>query len=176
MRSSEISLALFGGRWHVRTLALLHEHNGARFVVMKHRLNVSSDSLTRCLADLQQLGLVQRNPGYGHPLRPEYILTPTGRALAPGCRDFDACVMDLDVAGAVYRKWSVPSMLVMASGVQRFSDLKAELTVTPRALTQTLTRLGQAGLVTPSSTYTLTSSGDRVARLAADIPSPLSAG
>ncbi len=28
------------------------------------------------------LGLVIRNPGYGHPLRPEYILTPEGHAAA----------------------------------------------------------------------------------------------
>ena len=36
----------------------------------------------RSLAHLIDIGLVIRNPGYGHPLRPEYLLTDNGRGVA----------------------------------------------------------------------------------------------
>ena len=59
-------------------LAELERQRGARFVALANRLGVSRDSLTRTLGALIDAGFVARNPGHGHPLRPEYILTKRG--------------------------------------------------------------------------------------------------
>ena len=169
MPSSDIELDVFHRRWHVRLLALLYEHNGARFVVMKHALAISADSLTRCLGELMAAGWVQKNPGYGHPLRPEYVLTDEGRRLARACSRFQAVVDGLDISGVVYRKWSVPSLIAIDDGITRFNDLRARLNVTPRALSQSLTRLQTAALISQHNEYTTTRRGTRVARAASEL-------
>src|SRR3990167_5943514 len=69
-------------RWLVPLLADLAAHRGARFVELIHRLGLSRDSLTRTLDAAATIGWVQRNPGHGHPLRPEYRLTEAGAAPA----------------------------------------------------------------------------------------------
>src|SRR3546814_10066312 len=85
MRSSApdpLLVQLSGHRWLVPLLADLASRKGARFVELIHRLGLSRDSLTRTLQAAAALGWVRRNPGHGHPLRPEYILTEAGSAAA----------------------------------------------------------------------------------------------
>ena len=149
----------------MRILSLLHESNGARFVVMKNGLGVNADSLARSLQFLMKEGCVQRNPGYGHPLRPEYILTPHGRILAPQCSKLVKAVERLDVAETVYRKWSVPLLVTIKSGTVRFNGLRETLAINPRALTQGLQRLSASELVLQRLEYNLTPSGNRIAIL-----------
>ena len=67
---------LFHHRWAVPVLAELHRTSGSRFVTLHRRLGIGRESLRRTLASLAEQDLVARNPGYGHPLRPEYVLTP----------------------------------------------------------------------------------------------------
>ena len=160
---------LFQKRWNVRILALLYEHKGARFVVLKHGLNVNADSLTRSLQHLMKDGWVQRNPGYGHPLRPEYILTPQGHAVAPQCSRLVSAVDRLDVAKAVYCKWSVPLLVTIKAGTVRFNGLRETLAINPRALTQGLQRLSASELILQRLEYDLTPSGDRIATLVRDL-------
>ncbi len=149
----------------MRILALLHECNGARFAVMKRGLNTNADSLSRSLQFLMNAGWVQRNPGYGHPLRPEYVLTPQGRTVAPQCSRLVQMVDRLDVAEAVYRKWSVPLLVTIKAGTVRFSGLREALAINPRALTQSLQRLSTSELIVQRLEYGLTPSGKRIATL-----------
>jgi len=164
--SSASSVGIFSHRWQVRTLALLHDLNGARFVVLKHRLGISGESLRLCLADLMACGWVQRNEGYGHPLRPEYLLTAQSRSLAQQCSRFQRAVGRLAVAETVYRKWSVPSLLAIDAGISRFNALRDELAVTPRALTQALDRLHGADLIRHDDGYAVSQRGTIIAGLA----------
>ena len=53
---------------------------GSRFAVMLARLGLSRSALAASLAQLQEAGWLRRNPGHGHPLRPEYVLTAGRRA------------------------------------------------------------------------------------------------
>ncbi len=156
---------LFNKRWNVRILALLHQNNGARFVVLKNGLSVNADSLTRNLNFLIQGGWVQRNPGYGHPLRPEYILTPLGKTVAPDCAKLVQAVVQLNAADTVYRKWSVPLLVAVQDGVARFNGFREVLDVTPRALTLALHQLNTSKLIQQQTVYSLTSSGSRIATL-----------
>ncbi|MGH2451320.1 MAG: winged helix-turn-helix transcriptional regulator, partial [Candidatus Limnocylindria bacterium] len=71
--------ALFHHRWAAPVLAELDRSRGSRFVTLSNRLALSRESLRRTLTALIDAGLVMKNPGYGHPLRPEYILTERGR-------------------------------------------------------------------------------------------------
>lgn len=132
---------------------------------MKQGLRVNSDSLTRNLQALMAAGWVARNPGYGHPLRPEYILTSTGKVLAPHCSKLVSAVSRLGVADTVYRKWSVPLLVRIKAGAGRFSTLREDLGVNPRALTQSLHRLRDSDLVLQRTDYRLTASGKRIAKL-----------
>src|SRR5262245_60397146 len=114
---------LFHHRWAVPVLAALQLTPG-RFSNLMHVLGVGRESLSRALEGLVELGLIVRNPGYGHPLRPEYLVLPAGAALAPACEE----LLDrLDRLGAVepgLKKWSMPVVHALGSEPHRFSELR----------------------------------------------------
>ena len=137
--------ALFHRRWNVPVLAAFHsEGTGLRFVVLVNRLGISRDSLKASLNALLDMSLVMRNPGYGHPMRPEYILTPGTEQLAAACHGYGAATADDEI---YTRKWTGPILLALAEGRSRFNEIRQNLGVTPRALTQALRQLEQHGLV-----------------------------
>ncbi|UCG32862.1 MAG: helix-turn-helix transcriptional regulator [Phycisphaerales bacterium] len=135
-------------RWSLPVLAELHAGRGAKFVTLARRLGVSRDSLSRTLAALMEHGLLKRNPGYGHPMRPEYVLTPAGARLAPWCLRLVRALRALRLEPSVLRKWSLPVLAVLQAGQARFCDLKTVLPgITPRALTLALKDMENAGLI-----------------------------
>src|SRR5262249_30914754 len=105
---------------------------------------VTGESLRRTLGYLQGEDLLDRNPGYGHPLRPEYVLTPTGRRVAPAAREILEALSGREGVGL--KKWSLPVLAALAEP-RRFSEWRAELPVTPRGLALALKALEDAGLV-----------------------------
>jgi DNA-binding HxlR family transcriptional regulator len=159
-------IAFFHHRWAPPALALLDDRSGARFVELQRTLDVGRDSLRRALDSLIDLGYVRRNEGYGHPLRPEYVITPRGRSAAP----LAARVSRAAARETLLRKWSVP-VLAELGGPRRFSELRASLPgVTPRALALALRDLEDARLVRrevlptrpPSTVYRATRRGAAV--------------
>ncbi len=171
------AVALFHRRWTVPILAELHRDNGAKFVTLAHRLGVSRSVLTDTLDGAIEDGWVIRNPGYGHPLRPEYILTKQGRALGPGSLGLWTRMQQHELESVGLRKWSVPILLTLRDGPARFGQIRAQLHgATDRALSQGLQTLGGSSLIvrnpsdktTTSWTYAPTST-------AKDLIRPLSA-
>ena len=141
-------VALFHLRWAAPILAELQRTRGSRFVTLSRRLGLSRESLRRTLAALLDRGLVARNPGYGHPLRPEYILTDEGARLAPACLDLLEALREARIESVALKKWSLPIVYALAQGAERFSELRAALPgITPRALALALKELDAAGLV-----------------------------
>ncbi|GAO80455.1 hypothetical protein SC1_03780 [Sphingopyxis sp. C-1] len=149
-------------------LADLAAHKGARFVELIHRLGLSRDSLTRTLEAAQATGWVQRNPGHGHPLRPEYILTEAGAAAATRAATIADAQQAIGLPPGAATRWGLPLVAGIGAGHDRFNALARLLVpATPRALSQGLTALGKHGLVTreivdmrpPASRYDLTGSG-----------------
>jgi len=133
-------------RWTLPVLAEIERTRGSRFATLSGRLGVSGESLRRTLGWLVDAGLVARNPGYGHPLRPEYVLTRRGRALGPRAQRLLQALQGYDEVGL--KKWSLP-VLAALDEPRRFSELRAALPeATPRALTLALKDLQAAGLVT----------------------------
>ena len=166
--STESLIELFHHRWAAPALTLLAERGGARFVELQRRLGVGRESLRRALDGLIELGYVRRNEGYGHPLRPEYVITAAGRLAAPLA---GAATAGADV---LLRKWSVPVLVALAED-RRFSELRTLLPgVTPRALALALRDLEDAALVRrevlptrpPSTVYRATARGRRIVRAA----------
>jgi DNA-binding HxlR family transcriptional regulator len=164
--STDDLIVLFHYRWAPPALALLGERGGARFVELQRRLGVGRESLRRALDTLIDARLVRRNPGYGHPLRPEYVLAPAGREPAAMARR----LLETGPEDVLLRKWSVP-VLAELGDERRFSELLATLTgITPRALALTLRQLEQAKLLRrevlptrpPSTVYRPTARGRRV--------------
>jgi DNA-binding HxlR family transcriptional regulator len=140
--------SLFHHRWAAPVLAELHRSRGSRFVTLSNRLGLGRESLRRTLAALIEAGLVMKNPGYGHPLRPEYVLTERGRSVAPACARLVSALDRLGANDVGLKKWSMPAVLALADGECRYSELRKRLPeVTPRALTLALKDLGAAQLV-----------------------------
>jgi DNA-binding HxlR family transcriptional regulator len=171
---------LFHHRWAVPVLAELDGlGGGARFVQLVNGLGVARQSLSTTLDDMAARGWIERNPGYGHPLRPEYLLTPAGRRLAPGCALLLRAVRRARVEEVALRKWSMPVVDAIGRGAARFGELREELAgVTPRVLSLTLRQLEEGGplvlrLVSdgrpPGVRYLLTGEGEALGRLLAPL-------
>ena len=168
--------ALFHHRWAVPVLAELHRSSGGKFVTLVRHLGMSRDSLRRTLNALIESGWVMRNPGHGHPLRPEYILTPAGARIAPWSARLMRVLRTLGIEDVALRKWSMPVAFGLLGGRERFSGLRQLLPgATARALIIALKDLQAAGLVDrivsneypPATYYQLTARGRKLRTLRA---------
>ena len=135
--------------WSLRVLGLLHQRSGARFVELANDTGASRPRLTASLEALIETGLVMRNPGYGHPLRPEYILTERGQSAAePAAECLAVASRWRGHADIIHRKWPLPILGSIGEDTCRFSALRHALpSATARALSLTLTGLAGAGLI-----------------------------
>jgi DNA-binding HxlR family transcriptional regulator len=174
-------VALFHNRWSVPILAELHRQRGSRFVTLSRILGLSRESLRRTLAALIDGGLVGRNPDYGHPLRPEYVLTSSGERIAAACRPLVERLRTGGLEDVALKKWSMPVVYALADGPRRFSELREALEgISPRALTLALKDLEAARLVDrrvtddypPATVYRLTRAGRPLAALLRQVTAP----
>ena len=129
MKQMERLIRLFHRRWSVPVLAELHRAKGAKFVSLVNRLGVSRTALKLTLLDLIDAGLAMMNPGYGHPLRPEYILPAESADLARRCALLDDLVHREGVAETAFRKWSMPVLLTLGGGRRHFSQISGQSNV-----------------------------------------------
>ena len=161
--------ALSRHRWALPILAHLAETGGSRFVPLAAALGISRDALRQTLDSLIALGLVTPNPGYGHPTRPEYILTDEGRRSAPECARLVKHVRANGLDAVAFKKWSLPTLAALGRP-QRFAELRRTVGATARALTLSLKDLVDAGVVErrvhdefpPGTSYRLTATGRAV--------------
>jgi DNA-binding HxlR family transcriptional regulator len=129
-------------RWTVPLIAALAARNGGRFVELLHMLGLSRESLSRTLEGAIEAGWVVRNPGYGHPLRPEYMLTESGRAAAQLCKAIEGAQRKIALPPTSLTRWSLPVLHLVDHGEHRFRGLSRALPQSnPRALTQSLKSL-----------------------------------
>ena len=139
---------LFHHRWALPVLAELHRLRGAKFVTLVNRLGANRATLRKTLDSLVAHGWVARNPGYGHPMRPEYVLTERGAAIAPACVRLLERAESLGCLAAATRKWPMPVLAATLAGATRFAEIRQSLpALTARALSLALTELQDAGLL-----------------------------
>ncbi len=135
-------------RWTVPVLAELHRGRGARLVVLLNRLGASQGALRSALDYLIDLGWIRRNPGSGHPLRPEYILGAGGKALGEVSLRLMSALDAGDLRHVGLLKWSMPILFAIGSGAARFAEIRRHYEgLTDRALSLALRDLTGAGLI-----------------------------
>jgi DNA-binding HxlR family transcriptional regulator len=168
MKDVEVMRDLFHRRWAMPVLALLYQRNGDKFVTLYRSLDASQGGMRETLDELTKRGWVMENPGYGHPMRPEYVLTDQGREIGEACFDLWFALGGYDWEDVAKSKWAMPVVYVLGSGPLRFSELSAQMAgVTDRALVSCLKALTRAGVAIrtveatypPSVTYRLTGNG-----------------
>lgn len=127
--------------WSLPILALLHHGVPARQAPLLANTGAGRTAFAASLKHLLELGLLERNPGHGHPLRPEFRLTLAGDiASAMAARIMDS-VPDPEKTIVLQKSWSVPVLAVTARP-SRFIDIRTQLgPITDRALSQSLTLL-----------------------------------
>lgn len=139
---------LFHHRWSIPILAQLQGRDGGRVVELAHVLGASRGGVKQAVDALGRLELLGRNPGHGHPLRPEFLLTPLGHRLVdPSC----ALVRLIDgwsISGQAFRKWPLPVVYGLGEEGGRFTQVRGRLPeITDRALSDALQVLETAALV-----------------------------
>ena len=161
-------------RWSVAVLGLFVTGRGCRLVEVYRGLVIPRESARQAVENLLLLGLLRRNSGFGHPLRPEFLPTATGERLAGIGNRLHRWVVAQELDDLAYRKWSLPTLLAVAAGEHGFTTLQNYLpNITPRALAQALKSLAAEGLlerrVSPvdfpvAPTYHLTRTGRSLAQ------------
>jgi len=129
--------------WSLDVLALMHNGVSGRQAPLLAAAGASRTAFAQSLKHLETLGLLERNPGHGHPLRPEFRLTEKGQHIAPFAAEIHAAVPDAGQATLLRRTWSVP-VLAVTNRPKFFTEIKRDLIhITDRALSQSLQRLQQ---------------------------------
>ncbi len=123
---SNIILRFFHFRWSVLLIAELYALEGAKFTALVMKLRISRSVLSSTLKHLIGDGIVAANPGYGHPLRPEYILTASGQKPAPFCRELISSVHNQDEEQLLQSKWALPVFFAAGRREVRFSARRGQ--------------------------------------------------
>ena len=123
--------------WAIPILARLHEGTAGRQAPLLAATGASRTAFAQSMQHLIAMGLLERNPGYGHPLRPEFRLTPAGIAAAALAHNIQNVTSDGD-QDLLRRSWTLP-VLTAIHRPRHFNDIKRNLrTITDRALSQSL--------------------------------------
>lgn len=140
---------LFARRWAVPLLAELDAAGGGgRLVTLASRTGAGRATAGQSVGLLIELGLVRENPGHGHPLRPEFLLTSRGRLVAPPAASLVRALDRLDAVDMGLRKWSMPTLAAVGDGASRFGEITGALEpVTDRAASIALGDLESLGFV-----------------------------
>lgn len=123
--------------WAIPILARLHEGTAGRQAPLLAATGASRTAFAQSMQHLIAMGLLERNPGYGHPLRPEFRLTQAGIAAAALAHNIQSVTSDGD-QDLLRRSWTLP-VLTAIHRPRHFNDIKRNLrTITDRALSQSL--------------------------------------
>lgn len=75
---------VIGGKWNLPILAIMSEGHTIRFNELKRRLSgINGTTLTNCLKELMEYGIIHREQYNEVPPRVEYSLTDSGKELVP---------------------------------------------------------------------------------------------
>ena len=136
--------------WSLKILALLHEGVPGRQAPLLAAAGASRTTFAHSLTHLVELGILERTPGHGHPLRPEYRLTEAGEKIAPIAYRIETTAGKNTGAILIRKTWTVP-ILAVAKKPMLFSELKKDLgSITDRALSQSLRDLNAQNWVSRS--------------------------
>ncbi|WP_282607823.1 winged helix-turn-helix transcriptional regulator [Pelagibius sp. Alg239-R121] len=127
--------------WSLNILALMYAGITGRQAPLLSASQASRTAFSASLVHLTDLDLLERNPGHGHPLRPEYRLTPKGAEIAKIAGKIADAVPGSAETAILRRSWTIP-ILAVTGRPRHFTEIKSKLlSVTDRALSQSLYQL-----------------------------------
>jgi len=123
--------------WAIPILANLHAGIAGRQAPLLAATGASRTAFAQSVEHLISMELLERNPGYGHPLRPEFRLTQLGVSAAAIANNIQSVTAEED-QDLLRRSWTLP-VLTALHRPSHFNDIKRNLrTITDRALSQSL--------------------------------------
>jgi DNA-binding HxlR family transcriptional regulator len=167
---NEKILNLIQYKWANPIILFLLEKNGSKLVTIQKTLSISRDSLRRTLGILVDKELIQRNSGYGHPMRPEYVLTKQGAIIGKDLLNHKELFKNVNYFKLIgSSKWTLQTLLKLKKHSQ-FNDLKKQVQITSRSLSLTLKNLEEQNYVTrkiesnypPTISYLLSRKAEKV--------------
>ncbi len=127
--------------WSLSILALMDSGVAGRQAPLLAATSASRTAFAQSLAHLVDLELLERNPGHGHPLRPEYRLTLEGARIATIASQIVGTARRDIEAQLLRRSWTVP-VLAVTEEPRFFSDIRSDLSsISDRALAMSLRQL-----------------------------------
>ncbi len=123
--------------WSIPILAHFHQGVPGRQATLLTATGAGRTAFAQSMKHLIEIGLAERNPGHGHPLRPEFRLTKTGKIAAKMAWGIyqSTEARDHDI---IRKSWTLPILSTLQKP-SYFSDIKRNLhAVTDRALAQSL--------------------------------------
>jgi len=123
--------------WALPILSNMHAGIAGRQAPLLAATGASRTAFAQSMDHLITMGLLERNPGYGHPLRPEFRLTSLGISAAAIANKIQSIAADED-QDLLRRSWTLP-VLTSLHTPSRFNDIKRSLpSITDRALSHSL--------------------------------------
>ena len=127
--------------WSLDILALMHSGVPGRQAALVSASGAGRTALVQSLGHLIEIELLERNPGHGHPLRPEYRLTVKGVEAATVADRIKRSAREPAGHTLLRRAWTVPVLAVSREPLY-FTEIKSELeSISDRALSQSLKQL-----------------------------------
>lgn len=161
--------------WAIPILSNLHAGVAGRQAPLLAATGASRTAFAQSMEHLISIGLLERNPGYGHPLRPEFRLTKLGISAAAIANRIQSLTADED-QDLLRRSWTLP-VLTTIHRPSHFNDIKRNLpTITDRALSQSLKTLEVRNWVQrnvdeaarpPRAIYSAVNTGELISSVAA---------
>ncbi len=123
--------------WALPILSNMHDGVAGRQATLLTATGASRTAFAQSMSHLIKIGLLERNPGHGHPLRPEFRLTPIGIRVAEIANKVQS-ISRGEGQDLLRRSWTLP-VLTSLYTPSHFNDIKRNLlTITDRALSQSL--------------------------------------
>ncbi len=123
--------------WAIPILSNLHTGVAGRQAALLTATGASRTAFAQSMEHLISIGLLERNPGHGHPLRPEFRLTSLGVEAAAIAHKIQSATTAED-QDLLRRSWTLP-VLTSLHRPRHFNEIKRNLeTITDRALSQSL--------------------------------------
>lgn len=123
--------------WTLPILASLNDGIPGRQAPLLAATGASRTAFAQSMDHLISLGLLERNPGHGHPLRPEFRLTPLGKTAGQLASAVQRLSGEED-QDLLRRSWTLPVITTLHRPSQ-FTAIKRRLeTISDRALSHSL--------------------------------------
>ncbi|WP_299851478.1 helix-turn-helix domain-containing protein [uncultured Roseovarius sp.] len=161
--------------WALPILSNLHEGVAGRQAPLLAATGASRTAFAQSMDHLITMKLLERNPGYGHPLRPEFRLTQFGAKAAAIANKIHRVAGDED-QDLLRRSWTLPVLTSLHTPCH-FNDIKRNLqTITDRALSQSLKSMEARSWVCrsvdgtarpPRSLYSAVNTGGMISKVSA---------